>query len=249
MPRANYLQKVLRGSKPPQPVAMSAKKQGSAPVKKAYVPEEASPEKYSKYSQALLTNYENAVSENKPHFQIGGKEVFFPWAGITLLRPSAKMTPYQAQFQVPRNFNKLDLRDYLWNLYGLRALNVTTQIKWSEWTRARMSRYRTPQVKKMIIDMEEPFLWPEEDRSALESHSLSSNLQFRKYEEEMESRSGSDLKKPVKAFDGILGPYPDAPQSYVPKQVEYKLKNTQKKALKQDKQRNERELISEFLKL
>lgn len=249
MPRASFLQKALRGSKPPQPVAMSSKNPGKVPVKEEYVPEKASPEKYSKYSQSLLTNYEAAVAEKRPHFQIGGKEVYFPWANVTLLRPSAKMTPYQAQFQVPRDFNKLDLRDYLWNLYGLRALNVTTQIKWSEWTRARMSRYRTPQVKKMIIDMEEPFLWPEEDKAALESHSLSSNLQFRKYEEEMESRSGSDLKKPVKAFDGILGPYPDAAQSYVPKQVEHKLKSTQKKALRQDKQRNERELISEFLKL
>lgn len=249
MPRQRYLQKALRGSLPPQPVPMAAKVPGKVPQKKEFDPALADPSKYSVYSQKLHAQFTQATAENKPHFIVGGREVYFPWAPVTLLRPSAKMSPYQAQFQVPRDFNKPEFRDYLWHVYGLRALNITTQIKWSEWTRQRMSRFRTSQVKKMIIDMEQPFVWPEEDRDALETHRLSSTLAFQKFESEMSEKRGSDLKKPAKAFDGIMGPYPEAPQSFAPQKVQSRMKNAQKAAASRQRGKKDLDLINQYLKL
>jgi len=243
------LQKALRGSTPPEPVTIAPKVAGQPPRKAEFEAHKADPAKFSQYSQKLHDQYVKAREENRPHFIIGGKEIYFPWAPVTLLRPTAKMTPYQAQFQVPRTFNKLDFRDYLWHVYGLRALNITTQIKWSEWTRQRMSRFRTTQVKKMIIDMEEPFVWPQEDRDALESHRLSSTIAFQKYESEMSEKQGSDLKKPAKAFDGIMGPYPEPAASFVPRKTEKQLKNTRTQAEVQQKRRSDMDLVKQYLKL
>lgn len=228
---------------------MATKVPGKVRQKKEYDPALADPSKYSVYSQKLHSQLKEATAKNKPHFIVGGLETYFPWAPVTLLRPSAKMTPYQAQFQVPRDFNKPVFRDYLWHVYNLRALNITTQIKWSEWTRQRMSRFRTSQVKKMIIDMEQPFLWPAEDRNALETHRLSSTLAFQKFESEMSEKRGSDLKKPAKAFDGIMGPYPEAPQSFAPQRVQRHMRNAQKLAAFKQRERKDLDLISKYLKL
>ncbi|OBA21688.1 hypothetical protein METBIDRAFT_41916 [Metschnikowia bicuspidata var. bicuspidata NRRL YB-4993] len=106
--------------------------------------------------------YKELVALGLPHFRVGEKKVYLPKARVCLLRPNAKHTPYQAKFLVPRNFNKMDLRDYLWHVYGLRALNVTVQLLHARFMRnpSDLARYRGPQYKKMTIDMEEPFVWP-----------------------------------------------------------------------------------------
>lgn len=61
------------------------------------------------------------IEQGKEHFKVGGNKVYFPKARIILLRPNAKHTPYQAKFIVPKSFNKLDLRDYLYHIYGLKS--------------------------------------------------------------------------------------------------------------------------------
>ncbi|PRT56824.1 54S ribosomal protein L41, mitochondrial [Wickerhamiella sorbophila] len=247
MPRLRNLQRVLQHSKPPKPIIPHAREiKAPVAVERSAVPD---PTAYSKHSQKLYDMFVEDVAANRPHFPIGGKEVYFPWAPITLLRPSARMTPYQAQFVVPLNFNKLDLRDYLWHVYGLRALNITTQVKWSQWHRQGYSRYRTPQVKKMIIDMDQPFIWPEVDTAAEESHQKSTNLTFTKHEEELRDRLGSDSTKPAKAFDGLLGPYPAAPKPYVPKKIKANMANLRDKSSKAVDKKSEEELIRRFTQL
>lgn len=106
------------------------------------------------------------IEQGKEHFKVGGNKVYFPKARIILLRPNAKHTPYQAKFIVPKSFNKLDLRDYLYHIYGLRAMNITTQLLHGKFNRMNLqtTRFREPQIKKMTIEMEEPFIWPEEPR-------------------------------------------------------------------------------------
>jgi large subunit ribosomal protein L23 len=59
-------------------------------------------------------------------------------------------------FQVPLTFSKFDLRDYLWNLYGLEATKVRSIVKISPPERSR----RAPATKYMTIEMEKPFVWP-----------------------------------------------------------------------------------------
>lgn len=246
MPRIRFLRPVLQGTRPPNPVVPRPVDTHGPPQKRpAGVPD---PSKASTHMQNLLQKYEESVANDTAHFAIGGDQQYFPWAPITLLRPSARMTPFQAQFQVPRHWNKLDLRDYLWHLYGLRALNITTQIKWSRWVRGR-TRYRTAQVKKMIIDMEEPFIWPSPDASAEETHQKTANLNMTKYQQELQDRTGSDLKKPADAYDGVLGPYPDAPQPFVPNKVNRRMANSKEKQNALERRKADEELIKQFLKL
>lgn len=160
----------------------------------------------SKSDDISRRNYEkfqDELAQGLPHFKVGEKQVYFPKARICLLRPNAKHTPYQAKFLVPRNFNKMDLRDYLWHVYGLRALNVTVQLLHASFTRGMddHARYRGPQYKKMTIDMAEPFVWPE-----LPQHVVENARKFRRDQTsamQMVTAQGSDKHKPNDSFDGI----------------------------------------------
>lgn len=160
----------------------------------------------AKSDEIARRNYEkfqDELAQGLPHFKVGEKKVYLPKARICLLRPNAKHTPYQAKFLVPRNFNKMDLRDYLWHVYGLRALNVTVQLLHARFTRGMNdhARYRGPQYKKMTIDMAEPFVWPELPKEVVEN--------ARKFREdqakamEMVTAQGSDKLKPNDSFNGI----------------------------------------------
>lgn len=70
---------------------------------------------------------------------------------------------------VPLNLNKLDLRDYLYNAYGVKVLSVRSFVsqapvrqdkpdaerpKPRKWYRERARKY-------MVAEMERPFVWPE----------------------------------------------------------------------------------------
>lgn len=62
------------------------------------------------------------------------------------------------------------MRDYLWHAYGIKCTNVRSfvqqqKIRQDDPTRKRaMPRrwYRGPAIKKMTVEMERPFVWPEE---------------------------------------------------------------------------------------
>lgn len=178
-------------------------------------------------SDTILNRSRDAIERGDAHFKIGGTKLYFPKARVILLRPNAKHTPYQAKFIVPKSFNKLDLRDYLFHVYGLRAMNITTQLLHGKYHRANASlpRYRTPQIKKMTIDMAEPFVWPDEPLkkdNAMWDESTSENI--RKYREDA-FRLGSDTFKPSNAFDGAVGPFQPVAQPFIPKQLRRELEN------------------------
>lgn len=187
-------------------------------------------------------NFKAAVQLGEPHFRVGEKPVYFPNAVVRLLRPNAKHTPYQAKFLVPRNFNKMDLRDYLWHVYGLRALNVTVQLLHAPYTRTNndYGRYRGAQYKKMTIDMEEPFIWPplpagfeaEAKRDKEDIVEFTINLDLK----------GSDRLKPRDEFDGVFSKV-DLPNVFV-------LKRRQKVVAEQPLgEKEDREMVGRFLKL
>lgn len=202
------------------------------------------------FSEKIYEKFQNAIAQNKPHFPVGGREVYFPHAKIVLLRPSAKHTPYQAKFAVPRYFNKLDLRDYLYHVYGLRALSVTTQLLWSRWTRDNIMkpRYRTTQTKKMTVEMEDPFLWPEPVTSAQrdEKFNLSLERELRKYGEDA-FRVGSDALKPPRAFGGIVGPYVPPASPYLPKKITRQMLNKKAAAETHVERQRDVDLVKQHL--
>lgn len=89
---------------------------------------------------------------------------------ITLTRPHPSQSPSFANFIVPLNLHKLDLRDYLWNAYGVRVLGVRSYIQQQKVTNAHPGArgttsntwYRPRSIKKMMVELERPFVWPEE---------------------------------------------------------------------------------------
>ena len=180
--------------------------------------------------QRAETISENAVNtgglSGTEHFRVGSKELYFPKARVILLRPNAKHTPYQAKFIVPKSFNKLDLRDYLYHVYGLRAFNITTQLLHSRYMRvgAFVGRFRGPQIKKMTIEMEEPFIWPEAPAPGeVDRWNAEVQEELKKYGREAQANIGSDANKPITAFGGTMGPYGEGAQPFIPRSLREEL--------------------------
>lgn len=71
---------------------------------------------------------------------------------------------------MPLNINKLDLKDYLRNAYGVEVNSVRSfvQQKKIQPTKDPESRtrrwYRPRAIKKMIVELKEPFIYPEEPK-------------------------------------------------------------------------------------
>lgn len=64
---------------------------------------------------------------------------------------------------VPLQFNKLDLRDYLWHAYNVKVLAVRSFINEKPVERrggAYGKVYRPRSEKMMIVELEKPFVWP-----------------------------------------------------------------------------------------
>jgi large subunit ribosomal protein L23 len=87
---------------------------------------------------------------------------------LTLLR-TPNLPPTFASFLVPLKLNKLDLRDYLWNCYGIPVSSVRSYIQLQKIEQGKPGARRpTPRkwtrpksIKKMTVEMDSPFVWPE----------------------------------------------------------------------------------------
>jgi large subunit ribosomal protein L23 len=90
---------------------------------------------------------------------------------LTLLR-TPNSPPNFATFLVPLNLNKLDMRDYLFHAYGIRVHGVRSYIQMSKLTQDKPGSkrpkprkwFRPKSIKKMMVEMERPFVWPEEPK-------------------------------------------------------------------------------------
>lgn len=192
--------------------------------------------------------FQEEVATGQPHFRVGEKKVYLPKARVILLRPNAKHTPYQAKFSVPRNFNKMDLRDYLWNIYGLRALNVTVQLMFPRWRRGPddYARFREPQYKKMTIDMEEPFIWPDLPKEVANraANEVPEMLRVTKQNQAI----GSNVYKPSGAYGGIYDK-PRLPNAFVPAKTRASRAVKVAEIEKNNVKVQERVIVSEYLGL
>ncbi|KAK2627792.1 hypothetical protein QTJ16_002438 [Diplocarpon rosae] len=87
---------------------------------------------------------------------------------LKLLR-TPQQPPTFASFEVPLNMNKLDLRDYLWNAYGVQVLGVRSYIQQQKVRQDKPGAkriqprkwYRPRAIKRMLVELEKPFVWPE----------------------------------------------------------------------------------------
>ncbi|RDW69839.1 hypothetical protein BP6252_08859 [Coleophoma cylindrospora] len=103
-----------------------------------------------------------------PGPRLGRKEIYLPNFTLQLIR-TPNLPPTYATFIVPLNLNKLDIRDYLWNVYGVPVLSVRSYIQQQKIRQDKPGAkrpsprrwYRPRSIKKMTIEMEQPFAWPE----------------------------------------------------------------------------------------
>ncbi|ODQ64119.1 hypothetical protein NADFUDRAFT_47839 [Nadsonia fulvescens var. elongata DSM 6958] len=228
---SSTISKLGRGQSRSIFTASTAAPSTNLPIGQIETPDDISEVKPRNFAHKVFLKTRQSRQMGLAPFKMGQKQVFLPWARIILLRPNAKHTPYQAKFIVPRKFNKLDLRDYLYNVYGLPVLNVTTQLLHAKWQRdqPRGPRYRNAQIKKMTVDMEDAFIWPTEPKD-MSAWNIEGYKELQKFIEEKSGRTGSDVNKPIRAFDGVLGPYPVAPTPFVPKRLQKQWLNKKKAA-------------------
>lgn len=83
---------------------------------------------------------------------------------IAFIRPKPKQPPNLATFVVPLEFNKLDLRDYLYHAYNVEVNAVRSFINQPAPRRkdgATGKWYRPRSQKMMIAELVKPFVWPD----------------------------------------------------------------------------------------
>ncbi|KAH0545535.1 hypothetical protein FGG08_000366 [Glutinoglossum americanum] len=142
-----------------------------------------------------------ATAVSRPPIRLGKKQVFLPNFTLTLLR-TPFLPPTYASFIVPLNLNKLDIKDYLYNAYGIRVLSVRSFIQQQ---RVREDKpgarrpaprrwFRPRAIKKMTVEMDKPFVWPEEptDYSAWDKTMFDAVTEAQKNEVERRRASGSE---------------------------------------------------------
>ncbi|KAF2401234.1 hypothetical protein EJ06DRAFT_521094 [Trichodelitschia bisporula] len=98
------------------------------------------------------------------HFKRGQKLIYLP-NFVVALQKTPNLPPTFAKFIVPLNFNKLDLRDYLFHAYGVRALAVRSYVQQQKvrMKDSAMNRWYRPRSKKtMTVEMDKPFYWPDD---------------------------------------------------------------------------------------
>ncbi|KAJ2003799.1 mitochondrial 54S ribosomal protein YmL41, partial [Coemansia thaxteri] len=59
--------------------------------------------------------------------QLGGFRVYFPNLIFKII-PDARLSKNQAAFRVPLHVNKLDIKDYLANIYNVTVTDVRTTV-------------------------------------------------------------------------------------------------------------------------
>ncbi|KAK3902117.1 hypothetical protein C8A05DRAFT_44384 [Staphylotrichum tortipilum] len=123
-----------------------------------------------------------AVAQQVPR-RFGTKQIFLPNHIIAFIRPNPRQPPNLATFTVPLQFNKLDLRDYLYHAYNVEVTAVRSFINQPAPRQKFGNRgkwYRPRSKKMMIAELVKPFVWPEppaeKDRDAFD-HGIFKKMQ------------------------------------------------------------------------
>jgi large subunit ribosomal protein L23 len=77
---------------------------------------------------------------------------------ITMLRPRPGLPPWHASFRVPLSFNKLEFRDYLYNVYNVEVSSVRSMVV--QRPGGYGERNRPLSDKIMHVTLVKPFVWP-----------------------------------------------------------------------------------------
>src|SRR3954466_15843564 len=87
----------------------------------------------------------------------GLKKIYFPNIIFRLMR-APSLPPNKVAFRIPTKINKLDIKDYLTNIYKLDVVDVRTMVYAAE-SQTNHKRYR-PSYKKAIVTLGDDFNYP-----------------------------------------------------------------------------------------
>lgn len=111
---------------------------------------------------------------------------------------------------VPLQFNKLDLRDYLWHAYNVKVLSVRSYVaQRPPETKGHLKGqiYRPRPQKMMMVELAKPFVWPEplqgEDLEAFDNFMWKS----------VEQSKAEQLKTNDQRSKGVIPLRTEGPQS------------------------------------
>lgn len=105
---------------------------------------------------------------------------------------------------MPLKWNKFDMRDYLWNLYGVDTVKVRSWLKQKPVTRKGSGAgayYRPNPDKYMTVELTSPFVWPKppQDLEPWNNELWKTRQELTEArEEEQEMRSRGELPYPSK---------------------------------------------------
>ncbi|KAI4604781.1 hypothetical protein J4E80_010937 [Alternaria sp. BMP 0032] len=105
----------------------------------------------------------DAVPITKKLIAFGSNKIYLPKFTVAFLR-TPQLSPYHARFQVPLDFSKYDLRDYLYHAYNVKCFNIRSYVKQMPVRDTREQPrhwFREESKKYMTVELEQPFVWPE----------------------------------------------------------------------------------------
>ncbi|KAF4664465.1 hypothetical protein FOZ61_000772 [Perkinsus olseni] len=85
------------------------------------------------------------------------RNVFFPWFNFVVHRSGMYLEPNRIAFRVPVHLTKLEIREYLRKIYGVKAIRCTTVVRFPKVMKNRARAYykNGAQFKKAIVTCEE----------------------------------------------------------------------------------------------
>ncbi|EER18449.1 ribosomal protein L23, putative [Perkinsus marinus ATCC 50983] len=85
------------------------------------------------------------------------RNVFFPWFNFVIHRSGMYLEPNRIAFRVPVHLTKLEIREYLRKIYGVKAIRCTTVVRFPKVMKNRARAYykNGAQFKKAIVTCEE----------------------------------------------------------------------------------------------
>ncbi|KAI9832198.1 MAG: hypothetical protein M1826_002202 [Phylliscum demangeonii] len=156
------------------------------------------------------TSNKAALPSGARPLRFGRKAIYLPNFTLTLLR-TPFLPPTFASFIVPLNFNKLDLKDYLYHAYDVRVLAVRSFVQQQ---RVRQDRpnaimpvpnrwFRPRAIKKMTVEMDRGFRWPDEPTDFTPWDKRTYEIVEKEQEKEKESRSADGGQQPTRERESM----------------------------------------------
>ncbi|KIJ55463.1 hypothetical protein M422DRAFT_24038 [Sphaerobolus stellatus SS14] len=106
------------------------------------------------------------TGEMKAVDDVVGVRVYLPNVKFYMVRnhtaPGEAYNPWEATFYVPPSFTKMDIRSYLWSVYGVNCTYIRTQILLNtERSNLRVRARRIRAKKRAVVGLVEPFYYPD----------------------------------------------------------------------------------------